>query len=418
MLKRVPALTVAAGSFSIPVAQWAVFWLVARAGGAEEAGAFALCLAAGTTIFTITNFGLRDSYITLHQRFRLRSYFLLRAAGGVLGSAALIGFAFTFNIDAGLVAVILWQKIADSFNELFCASLQRRRRLGAFGTVMLCNGIASLTLAFAASTTSTSTSVIVGASAVGSSLSLASAALLVCRRLVRRSGTTRPSASDLFSIARLSSPIAAWQGTAILVLNLPTWCVAALGGSDDVGRFAALAYLLTAGSLIGTTINSIYIGEYQALLKSRGTAQVTRTALRSSARAAACGLVFSIAFVCFGSSLFQSIYGDEFKFGHAELALVGVSAALNPASQLIAAGLLVLNRYRRQFQVVVVSAALMLVVACAMGATEAPVVLIGCSVALVGSSTKFVLYVRYLRLPTDTDSTDDARKPSVAESTM
>ncbi|WP_182524718.1 lipopolysaccharide biosynthesis protein [Nocardioides dongkuii] len=412
MLKRVSALTVAAGSFSIPVAQWVVFWLVARAGGTAEAGAFALCLAAGTTIFTITNFGLRDSYITLHQRYRLRSYFLLRIAGGVLGSAAFLGFAATYSIDFSLVAVILWQKVADSFGELFCASLQRRRRLGSFGAVMLCNGIASLVLAFAASAATSSTTVIVGASAIGSSLSLAVAAFLVCRRVETCPGGALPSVSDLVTITRLSSPIAAWQGTAILVLNLPTWCVAALGEPEDIGRFAALAYLLIAGSLIGTTINSIYIGEYQGLLESRGSAHVIRTALRSALFAAACGLAFSTAFATFGSSMIQTIYGEGFKFSHADLALVGVAAALNPASQVIAAGLLVLNRYGRQFRVVAVSGVLMLIVASAMGSSEAPVILTGCLVALVGSGTKFALSVRYLRLPTASVPTGGPLSPS------
>lgn len=68
--------------------------------------------------------------------------------------------------------------------------------------------------------------------------------------------------------------ICAGQVLAGGVVSVPTWAVGIFGSTDDIGRFAAAAYMITAGSLLGASLNSVLISRYHVSMTSGGVAAV------------------------------------------------------------------------------------------------------------------------------------------------
>lgn len=358
MNRKFGKVLVATGTFFIPASQWLVFWLITRADGAESAGVFALLLAISTPVFTLTNFGLRNSFITLIERHPFKEYFVLRLVGCTVGSLFLIGFGIATNIGLTLVLLVTAQKAADAVLDIAQARFQRSRQFTIFGLTMISNGAATVCLAVVFAIGFGTSTAIIAASAIGSILSLVFAMSIMRKRQydsneVRDVGTEQPSAaSSKLSILRESAPIATGQIFSILVVSIPTWIVGFGTEDSDVARFAGAAYILTLGSLVGSLLNSIYIAEYQVLISTGATSELRRQVARPVALTVSAGVIASGFAYFLGGPVLDSIYGADFSLDPLPLAIITIAAGLNPGTHILNASLLATNAYGAQLRVV------------------------------------------------------------------
>jgi len=101
---------------------------------------------------------------------------------------------------------------------------------------------------------------------------------------------------------------------AVIITNIPTWTVAALGDNADVGRFAAAAYILTLGSLLGSSLNSMFIGEYQSIASDQGFQPLLHRLKQTTIRIGLVGILLSTLAFLIGPFLLESVYGHSFTF--------------------------------------------------------------------------------------------------------
>ena len=347
-----PALSVILGTFAAPLAQWVVFFLVARVGGSADAGAFALLFAVATPLVTATNWGLRNGYITLIRRWPFADFVTLRIVGCLVASVLLVAFGALARLDSTMVAGVVAMKFADSMTDIWYGRWQRQQRLLRLGTLMVINGVASVGFATLFALTGFPSSWIVVGSALGSITALVGALTIDLRDILdwargRGFGWVGAGAR-LQRILSDCWQICAGQVLAGAVVSVPTWAVGIFGSTDDIGRFAAAAYMITAGSLLGASLNSVLISRYHVSMTSGGVAAVQASVGRNNATVTVLGLLLVIGVGFLGESLFQLIYGAQFAFTAAELSIIALAAALNPGTYLMNAALLAVNSYAAQ----------------------------------------------------------------------
>lgn len=393
--RGLPALTVIVGTFAVPVAQWLVFFIVARFGGSADAGIFALLFAVSTPLVTGTNWGLRNGYITLRRRSPFADFIALRVGGILVASGLIALFGAYARLDAGMVAAVIAMKAADSMTDIWYGRWQRRQRLMPFGILMIVNGAATIACATLFGLFGLPTAWIVAGSAIGSSVALIGALLLDLRDIIawlRRGGFHWAGAVGRLSRILVGCwQICAGQVLAGLVVNVPIWAVAFFGSADDIGRFAAAAYLITVGSLLGASLNSVSIGRYHAAMTSGGAVSVQRSVRRGNILTTGAGLLVVVAVGAVGSQVFQVIYGSQFTFTALELILVALAAALNPGTYLMNAALLALNSYGTQMSIYAVALLGSVLIAGAAAGLQLSGFLVGSLCALGGSLLKYAL---------------------------
>lgn len=247
------------GTFIAPIAQWFVFWLLARYGSVAQSGVFATLLAYSTPLFIAAGWGLRNTLITLRQRYPFALYMRIRLL--LLSAAAimLLGIGAWVRADPTMLWAVLLMKVADGVTDLLYGPLQRRQALAPYGLLMIANGAVSALMSGLMAVLSADPSMIVFGSSLGSTTTMALAMAALRRyRAVEPSDIEAPDPAR--RLLRTSAPVAFAQILAVVLANIPTWIVAALGERSDVGRFAAAAYILTLGSLLGSSLNSMFIG--------------------------------------------------------------------------------------------------------------------------------------------------------------
>ena len=227
------------GTFIAPISQWFVFWLLARYGSVMEAGVFAALLAYSTPLFIAAGWGLRNTLITLRRSYPFAVYLRIRVL--LLGAAAvvLLGIGAWVRADPVMLWAVLLMKVSDGVTDLLYGPLQRQQALAPYGLLMIANGVVSAVLSALMAVLCPSPSMIVFGSSLGSTATTALAIVALRRRPAEPAPErTRDPARALL---RISAPVALAQMLAVVLANIPTWIVAALGESADVGRLAAAA---------------------------------------------------------------------------------------------------------------------------------------------------------------------------------
>lgn len=378
---------VLAGTFIAPISQWFVFWLLARYGSVAQSGVFAALLAYSTPLFIAAGWGLRNSLITLRRNYSFALYLKLRIL--LLGAAALllIGIGAWTQADPTMLWAVLVMKVTDGITDLLYGPLQRQQALAPYGLIMIANGLVSALMSVLMAALCTNASMIVFGSSVGSTVTMILAIIVLKRRPASEPAAGRTSESAR-ALLRISAPIAFAQMLAVIITNIPTWTVAALGDNADVGRFAAAAYILTLGSLLGSSLNSMFIGEYQSIASDQGFQPLLHRLKQTTIRIGLVGILLSTLAFLIGPFLLESVYGHSFTFSPWLIAALTAAAILDPGTYVLNAGLLALNEYRNQFLVVAWSLTFTVVCILVCYLANAPALWAGTTAAATANATK------------------------------
>lgn len=368
--------------------------MVTRVGGALGAGNFALTLAIATPLVTVANWGLRNGYITLRRRYPFSDFALFRGIGVLLSSAAIMVAGLAVQPDAVMVVAVVLFKAADSMLDLLYGRLQRAQQLAPFGMLMVLNGVVTASCAVVFGVVGATAAGVVSASSIGSIATLVVAAVYDRAHLGQWTQGRKPGAEGiggrLWLIAVGCWEIVASQVLAVAAVSIPIWAVALFGGTDEVARFAAAAYMISLGSILGSSLNSTVIGRYQNLISTGRANLVVREARQGGMWVTIAGLTGVIIVGLAGPGVFSAVYGAAFSFSATELMVVAFAAILSPGSYLMNAALLALNSYRAQLYIVALGIAAMMITIAAGGLIATPGFMVGAGCALVGEVARFV----------------------------
>jgi O-antigen/teichoic acid export membrane protein len=318
-----------AGNALFAASQWALLSLLAKLGGREMLGHYALAVALTAPVAMLAHLNLRAVLATdVEGRHAFADYLAVRYQVSALGLAAIAVVALLYGRGGELTAVILLAGLAqtaDTLSDAFYGAMQRRDRMDLIARSMIARGLLSAS-AFGLALWATRNLV-----ASASAMVAARFAVLLIYDRSRAGAPVGPSAdrAGRWAILRQALPLGAVLMLVSLNTNLPRYAIEHSLGVVELGAYAAVASFITAGS---TVVNALGQAATPRLARHAASGQ-PREFLRLVAKLGAVVLCLGVSGVALailaGRPLLTLAYRPEYAAYTA--LLTGLLAAAIPA---------------------------------------------------------------------------------------
>ena len=306
-----------AGNVIYAACQWGVLVVLAKGGSMETVGQFAWGLAVSSPIMLFAAMQLREVQATdARGQFRFGHYFALRCVCLLLALAAVAAFAVWSPATWATAAVVMLVglgKAFDGVSDIVFGLFQRREQMKPVSAVLTVNGV--VTLAAVAVAIALTGSVVWAAAAFA--LGSAAATLVAVVQAARIAGgaaALRPQweGAPLWSLLRLALPL----GIVALMIstntNMPRYFVEHHLGPAALGAFAALAYVMQAGTTVTIALGQSSSARLARRYADGDMAGFCRLLLKLAGTGAALGLA-GVAVAAFaGEQLLTVVYRPEY----------------------------------------------------------------------------------------------------------
>jgi O-antigen/teichoic acid export membrane protein len=346
-----------AGNVIYAATQFGMLSALAKLSDASVVGQYALALAITAPVFMLTNLQLRGVQATDAQdHYKFADYFTLRCLCTVLGFFVILVIVASSRYDRATKLVVLLVAVAkgiETFSDVIAGHLQKCERLDQVARALVLRGLASVTtftLAFWITRRLTAAIVVL---AVTWLVVIVFYDFRVLRCTLEERVLFRCSASVLSSLAWLSLPLGLVMALNSLSTNIPRYILEHTLGRADLGIFASLAYLVTAGGLI-----SIALGQSVCTRMSRLFADGDLLAFRGIVRKLmllAVGLGFAgvLLALTLGKPILTFVYRPEYA-NHVNLLVVMViDSAITSACVFLGFGMTAARCFRSQIPIMV-----------------------------------------------------------------
>lgn len=355
-----PALRVSfswtlAGNAIYAATQFGMLSAVAKLSDASVVGQYALALAITAPVFMLTNLQLRGVQATdAHDHYQFADYFTLRCLSTLIGLFVILSIVGVSRYDSTTKLVVLLvaaAKAAETFSDVIAGHLQKCERLDQVARALVLRGLASVT-------TFTLTFWITRRLSVSLLVLVATWLLViglydfrVVLRILRDRVFFRFSVSTLRRLAWLSLPLGIVMALNSLSTNVPRYILEHSLGRADLGIFASLAYLVTAGGLI-----SIALGQSVSTRMSRLFADGNLPAFRGILRklmllAVALGFAGTLLALTLGKPVLTLVYRAEYAKHVNLLVVMVIDCSVTAASVFLGFGMTAARCFRPQIPI-------------------------------------------------------------------
>jgi O-antigen/teichoic acid export membrane protein len=293
--------------------------ILAKTGGADALGSFALALAITAPVFLFTNLTLRTVQAAdVNDQFTFGDFLCLRLfttvmALGVIGTGVcLAGHPLTSGAVVLLVAVA---KGIEAIGDVFYGLFQKHQCMGHIARSMIARGLLSLValgtgLAYSGSILWGLLGMILAWALV---LVLhevwAAGALLRARRdSLPRSG--RPL-SKMAGLAWLALPLGIAAVLNSVSVNVPRYWLAAFCGERELGIFAALASLTVPGNVLACSLAESALPKLSVYVVAGDKVAFRKLVLRLAATGFLLGIAAVLLVALAGRNLLRNLYTPE-----------------------------------------------------------------------------------------------------------
>ena len=330
--------------------QWGILITLARIGGPEVVGRFALALALTAPVMLFSNLALRAALVTdVRGEHPLCRYLALRLATTALAMATIALALLVIGSERSTALLILAVALAkgcENLSDILHGIAQSHERFDLIARSMSARGLLGL-LAMAAGIALTG-EVVCGVLA----LALAWALVLALYDWPMTAAWRRAE-------RRRRSRRAAWLGLAWSVLplgmaallislngNLPRYVIADWFGEAELGMFAAMAYIVVPGSMLINVLGQVAIPR----LARAASGHDRRGYLDLMARMLLAGLLLGLGGLVIASLLHREIvwllYGDQFTARSSLLVWVMLAGLMTYLASCLGFGLTALRLFR------------------------------------------------------------------------
>jgi O-antigen/teichoic acid export membrane protein len=236
--------------------QWGMLVVLAKLGTPEMVGQFALGLAIATPIFALTNLQLRSIQATdIGKQYRFGDYLALRLISSVsaLLLIAVMGLLRGYRWETFLVICLVGlAKAFESISDVFSGLIQRRDRSDLTAISLMVKGILSLLLLGIG--LHLSGSILWGVTGLSFTwaIVLFSYDLQNALLLLNHKSQIRPrwEQKTFIKLAFISLPLGLVMMLISLNANIPRYFIEEYLGEEQLGIFAAIAYLMVLGGIV------------------------------------------------------------------------------------------------------------------------------------------------------------------------
>ncbi len=308
-----------AGNVIYGASQFGILVLLARLGTPEIVGKFALGLAIGAPVYMFTNLQLRAVQATDARRTHPHPHYqYLRVATTVLALAliSLIIWASGYGGETALViGVIAISKAVESFSDVEYGLMQQRERLDYMAHSFILRGtlgLAAVGIVF-----------YLTQNLAGSVGAMTLAWLLVYllhdrpRRKLLTKNEQQVAAADIrprviLGLALTALPLGLSMMLISLNTSIPKYLIEYYLSERELGIFAALAYLVTAGGLIINALGQSATPRLSQLYFENKKNGYVNLLFKLCSVAFISGFTGFILVFFFGKEILNLIYGKEY----------------------------------------------------------------------------------------------------------
>jgi O-antigen/teichoic acid export membrane protein len=397
------------GNVVYAACQWVMLVVLAKLGSPQKVGLFALGLAVTAPVIQFSNLQLRGIQATdAREEFQFPDYLGLRLAmtGLALVVIAAIAVFAGYGADASSVIVAVGlAKAFESVSDVIYGLMQHHERMDRIARSMLIKGPLSLV--------ALGICVWYTGSVFWGSMGLAAAWLIVLltydihsAALLRGSWTAMLPQWNTARLRRLAVQAAPLGLVMLLVslnTNVPRYFIERLHGTRDLGIFAAITYLMVAGTTVVAALGQSASPRLARHFARRHTGDFSLLMWRLVLIGAALGLIGVLVAITVGRPLLTALYRPEYGEAAPVFVWAMAAAGLTYMANFVGYGLTAARQFLVQAPLFLV-VTLTTVVACALlvprygilGATWA--LLVAGAVQLAGSSAALYATVRRARV--------------------
>jgi len=309
--------------------QWAILSLVAKLGGGEMLGQYALAGAVTTPVVMLSHLNLRAVLATdVSGQRPFGDYLAVRLGITGLSLAAIAILALVSGHLGPLTAVILVTGLSlstESVSDIYHGAMQRRDEMERIARSMIARGIVSAA-AFGAALWFARDLVWALVAMTAGRL-----AVLVAYDRPRGSAGECLSRSGLraeLAILRTALPLGIVLMLVSLNTNLPRYAIERHLGVRELGAFAAVASFMTVGSTIVNALGQAATPQLARCFSRRESGQFRRLTLKLAGSAFALGVAGILVAALFGKVVLRVVYRPEYAAYSGLLVAVMSAAAL------------------------------------------------------------------------------------------
>jgi O-antigen/teichoic acid export membrane protein len=341
------------GNVVYAACQWGIVVAMAKLGTPTTVGAFAYATAFTAPILLFFNLQLRAVQATdAAGAFHFGSYLALRAITTIFAAAAIgVACLMTPTQEAGIaiILVIASAKCVESLSDVLFGLFQRHERMDLIATSMMAKGALSVI----------SVSIVLAGtgSVTWACLGLAGSWFLVliafdvrwARRLLRPERLTAHfRVAQLLSLTKVALPL----GIAMLLIslntNIPRYFIQRSLGTYQLGVFAAVTYLLVAGTTVVSALGQSATPRLAGFATRGELPAFVRLVWRLLAVVSLVGLAGIVLAVVAGPSVLRLVYRSEYVTAAGVLVVSCVAATASFLASILGYALTAIRSYKAQ----------------------------------------------------------------------
>jgi len=334
---RVNFVWTSIGNVIYAACQWGMTVALAKSGSPEMVGEFALGLALTAPIILFAGLALRAVQATdAQQVYRFSDYLGLRLLTSFVAVAVIVGMAWAGNYNRGTQWTIFFiglAKALEMVSDTFYGLFQQRERMDRIAGSMIIKG--PLSLAALAVAVMATRQVWVGAAAL-SMVWLLVLLLYDMPNGLRILGAERHAQigprwhpPTMVRLTRLSFPLGLTLMLISLNTNIPRYFIEHHWGHRELGFFAAVAYLMVAGSTVVNALGQSASPRLAKYYASGNRQQFLHLLVRLVGTGLALGAAGVLISLAAGKEILALFYEPEYAQFNRVLVWVMAAAALS-----------------------------------------------------------------------------------------
>jgi O-antigen/teichoic acid export membrane protein len=353
-----------AGNVIYAACQWGILVVLAKFTNPETVGQFALGLAITSPVIMLTNLQLRGVLATDSKvEYQFGDYFALRLGMSCLAFVAIAALILIggYRLQTGVVILLIGlAKIVESISDVLYGFFQQQEQLNRIAKSMIIKGVLSLAalticvyltrnIVWAAATLLITWSVGMFVYDIPKAMTLL--------RQVRRSQVRLLSEwhwSHLTKLAWVTLPLGLVMMLNSLTTNMPRYYLEHSWGEKELGLFAAMAYLIVAGTTVVGALGQSASPRLAKYYASRQYPEFRWLLLRLIGIAIVLGLGGILIAGFAGEQILTLIYRSEYAENGTAFILLMISAGVGYCAGFLGYAMTAARFFRAQLPLFVV----------------------------------------------------------------
>ncbi|MFE4570536.1 lipopolysaccharide biosynthesis protein [Paenibacillus chitinolyticus] len=330
-----------AGNLFYAICQWAMLSVMAKLGTAEMVGQFSLGLAITAPVFMFTNLQLRGILASDRKdEYTYGQYFGLRLTATLIAFLTIVGISFLgpYNWETAVVIVLIGlAKSAEAMSEIAFGLMQKHERMDKISLSLIAKGIISLLLLIILLWLTQN--IILGM------VSFALSAILLFLTYDLTNSRNYDSTKIILNLHELKKLIKTSLPMGLVMLlislnaNIPRYFIEHGMGTDKLGYFSAISYMMMAGTTVVSALGQSAVPRFAGYYAEAKWGMFRSLMIKLVMIGTILGVSGVFIVLVFGKEMLTIIYKPEYASYQSVFILIMIGAGISYISSFLGYGL-------------------------------------------------------------------------------